>query len=149
MTPTRPINIKRIKINLLPAVNLLVIPNDSPTVPNADVTSNNISSSVNGSSNTMINIEVNTKINAINVTVTAFIKSESYISRLNNLMLFPPLAYVIINTTTNAKVVVRIPPPALLGEAPINIKKDINNWFPLVKSPTSNVESPPLLVVTD
>jgi len=48
-----------------------------------------------------------------------------------------------------ASVVVRIPPPTELGEAPINISKLITINVGEVNSLTSMVAKPPLLVVAD
>src|SRR5699024_11104159 len=148
-TPTLPINIKTIKTILLNRPSSSVIPSDKPTVPKADVTSKRICIMENDSVAAIINTE--TKINAItiNVTVTAFNKSSGYTSRLNRRMLSPPRAYVMIKMTTSANVVVRMPPPALLGDAPMNIRNDMNRWFASLKILTSIVDRPPLLVVTD
>src|SRR5699024_5151531 len=126
ITPTRPINIRIINITLLGTDNSLVIPSERPTVPNAEVTSNNISVKLNPSNIETTITDKNIKKNAINVTVTALIKSSLCISRLKILILFLPRAKVIKNINTIAKVVVLILPPALLGDAPINIKPDIN-----------------------
>src|SRR5699024_1753002 len=149
MIPTLPINIKIIKIHLLTVDNSSVIPKDSPTVPNADVTSKNNDNTETSSISDKIIKLTNTIIIATIITVTAFCKSSSYTSRLNNFKFLPPRIKVIKNMTTSANVVVRIPPPALLGEAPINIKNDINKWFVSDNIDTSIVESPELLVVTD
>src|SRR5690625_2500935 len=126
-TPILPININIIKINLLKTEISLVIPKDNPTVPNADVLSNKISVIEKGSIIDIIRRLIKTNAIAIIITVTALSKSSSYISLLKTLIFFPPRAYVIIKMITRANVVVRVPPPALLGEAPININNDKNS----------------------
>src|SRR5699024_12855935 len=101
-------NINNMRIVLLIDDKSLVIPRLSPTIPNADVTSNNNCIMEKGTSIDNVNSEKNTMMIANNVTVTAFVKSSSYISLLKSRILSPSLAYVIINIMTNAQVVVRI-----------------------------------------
>src|SRR5690606_35683978 len=59
-----------------------------------------------------------------------------------------PLAIAKMFNVANAKVLVFIPPPVDAGEAPIHIKKIINNKVGTVNSVKSNVLKPAVLGVT-
>lgn len=72
--PTRPINIVIIMINSLNGLISGVIPVDNPTVPKADTTSK--SSCINVYSGSKIhsrNVEKNTRPDAKNVSINAFV----------------------------------------------------------------------------
>src|SRR5699024_2022436 len=102
-------------------------PSERPTVPNAEVTSNNISVKLNPSNIETTITDTNIKKNAINVTDTALIKSSLCISRLNILILFPLREKVIKNINRIANVIILITPTSLLSDATINNKPEINN----------------------
>src|SRR5690606_7918368 len=80
------------------------------------------------------------------VTTTDFLISSSWISRLKTRTSFFPLANENSNNKRIANVVVLIPPPTELGDAPINIKKHRTNKVESLKELISIVAKPPFLV---
>ena len=100
-----------------------VIPMDKPVVPNAELTSNMISIIEKFSVAFNITTAVKQSSMAKKLTTTDFRISSSCSSRPNTLIALCPFAKLMISNMTTAKVVVLIPPPTELGEAPINIKK--------------------------
>ena len=126
-----------------------VIPIDNPVVPNAEHTSNKIETNGKGSVIDKMTTEVKHIKKAIIVTTTDLLRSASCSSRLNILIDLCPLAKWKRNNKFKANVVVRIPPPTELGEAPINIKAHKIKMVVSVNKLTSIVANPPLLVAVD
>src|SRR5690606_30228983 len=77
------------------------------------------------------------------ITANELKTSINSISRLNIWMVFFPLAKLIRNKNAMAKVVVRIPPPAELGEAPMNISALIKTFVASLNWVMSTVTIPP------
>ena len=63
--------------------------------------------------------------------------------------MFRPRAKEKIANRITASVVVRIPPPTLEGLAPINIKKESNNWLGTPNFVISMVVNPVLRALTE
>src|SRR5690606_39577170 len=122
---------------------------DMPHVPKAEQTSNMIAIRETSSVKDKRMTEVTTSSTAKPVTTKDFNKSSSWISRLKTLMIRFPLANWKKNKIFRAKVVVRIPPPTELGEAPINIKIAKSNKVAVDNSCKSSVTSLALRVDTD
>src|SRR5699024_12379626 len=99
--PILPINIKIIRITLLTIVNSLVIPSLKPTVPNADVTSKNISVMVQGSIIIIIKLDMKTNPMATKITAAAVSNSSAYSSHLQMRMFHLHLAYVTVKDITS------------------------------------------------
>jgi len=134
--PTLPINIIGIRISLPKVFRWLVIPVDSPTVPNAETISKRDSKKLSlfklfvwgirnrRSDNTIRKKEITTTINALlgisGGRVRCIICTRSL-----------PLILFQIRKKKTAKVVVFTPPPQEPGDAPINIKIINRNklWF--------------------
>lgn len=147
--PIRPMNIRRM-MTLLPIVlKSGVMPIDKPVVPKAEHTSNSSSSKECFSVTVKMSVETKTRITAISVTINDFIKSAWCSSLLKTFTDLFPLAKWNRANRFKAKVVVRMPPPTELGEAPINISIHINKMVVCVNWLISIVASPPLLVVVD
>src|SRR5699024_12816508 len=102
--------------------NSLVIPSERLTVPNAEVTSNNISVKLNPSNIETTITDTNIKKNAINVTVTDLIKSSLCISRLKILIFFSTRATFIKNYNNIDTFDVIIHSPHYLRESIIKYK---------------------------
>src|SRR5690606_16966028 len=147
--PILPMNINKI-ISIFPKLlSSGVIPIDNPQVPKAEATSKKISINENFSVTDNKKIEIKQVKKANSVTISDFLISSSCISRLNTLIDLFPLAKWKRYKILIANVVVRIPPPTELGDAPINIIAPKNNKVGSEKSFTSIVAKPALLVVTD
>ena len=147
--PIRPINIRNI-ITIFPRfVKSGVIPIDKPTVPKAE----NVSKAIVKKSafSKMLNksIPVNTIVNDKTMTDSA-LRAMSRLTFLLNKVRFSRLRISVTTIkTTNAKVVVLIPPAVPPGEPPINIKAIIINCVAGYNTAMFNVEKPAVRNVTD
>ncbi len=114
-------------ITAFPAVEKLpVTPVERPVVPKAEQTSKRISVVEKSSMADSVITADTTSITAIKNTVSAFMISSWKSSRRNTLTAVLPCKIETMLSTSTAKVVVRMPPPQLLGEAPINISRQKN-----------------------
>src|SRR5699024_4709692 len=149
--PMRPMNMNIMMMILLGALRSSVIPVDRPHVPNALVTSNMMSiRSKRLSSSTVIDtMPENTSTTASIMTANARCRSSRAISRLKMFTRSRPRLNAMRNSMTSASVVVRMPPPAELGLAPMNMSPLMTTCVPSANSAGSTVVSPPLLVVED
>ena len=155
--PARPINMMNVIISLPSVDNFGVTPVDKPTVPKADITSKvnskklPLTSVCECSPNSVIESNITpirTTINEVKVTADALDTTSEDTKRLNSSNLSLPR-----NAAQNApnwieKLVVFIPPPQEVGEAPMNIKMNTNMSVALVKRPVSSVLKPAVLGVT-
>lgn len=120
--PILPVNIVKIITNFPNVDRSVVIPVDSPTVPNAETTSNKIETKPNFSVIESKNVEI--KIRKIDVVKTRkdfFIEMVStHLPKIVTSSL--PFIQLLILSKIMVKVVVFMPPPVPPGDAPTNIK---------------------------
>ena len=121
-----------------------------PTVPNADTTSKSIL--IKGILELiMVSINVTIPINAIEMRIVTK-DNCMYLSDISllNIELFFSLRIVLkIAIVAITKVVTYIPPAALNGAPPINMRAISNKAVGVLMFPTSIVLNPAVLVVTD
>jgi hypothetical protein len=124
--PIRPIYIDSIIILLPAKLNDEVMPTDKPTVPKAEISSNNkLRKFLSGSVIASINVEINmSEIENIAIEKALLIVSFE-IECLTISTFFRPLIVLIAERRITEKVVVLIPPPVDPGDAPINIRNII------------------------
>lgn len=130
--PTLPESIIKIIINLLIAErsklklhdDFIFEPNDNPTVPNAEKTSNNNLKGSGWSMSIMMKKEVKIKKMEEKINKNARNACSTGILFFIKVIPFPylPKSSSFTQTRIKAKLVVLMPPPVPPGEAPINIK---------------------------
>lgn len=130
-------------------LNSGVIPKDSPVVPNADATSKIIAITGNGSKTVNNIIDEQQMIVATKMTTKDFIISSGSTSLRKIFTDCFPRENERMANITIANVVVRTPPPTLLGEAPINMSTVSTSCVATENWATSIVAKPPFRVVTD
>ena len=126
--PTLPVNIVKIIINLPVVEREGVMPRVSPTVPNADIDSNNIGMNSKGSVIQSKVVVTTTVPKDSNIITKARFKKSSGRVFLKTFISSCPFKTLLINKKAVAKVVVLIPPPVDPGDAPINISEMSKNW---------------------
>ena len=143
-------NIRTMIVNFPKEDKSSVIPRDIPQVPNALVISKMISIA-EASGSVMNRIIVETMTMNIARIITAYERNTSinWISLLNICIVFLPRAKLMRKRIAIARVVVRMPPPAELGEAPINMRTLMNTFVASSNWVISNVTSPPDLEDTE
>ena len=140
--PTLPANMVKIKISLLATDKSGVMPVESPTVPNADTSSNNSWIKLySGSKMHRRNVPIQTSSMERSDIMKALETASPAMLRRN-----APICFLVNKHLTSCirtkKVLVLMPPPVDPGEAPINIRIiNINNPA-LVNSPMGYVEKP-------
>lgn len=149
LIPILPINIVSINIILLPVVKEEVIPVESPTVPKADIDSNNASTKLHFSNISTPVVEKITITMAVRVIVNALWTRLSDSLLLNIVTWLLPLSVLIPPAVTAAKVVVFMPPAVLPGEAPINMRRVKKNKVAGLRLLIFMVLKPAVLGVTD
>ena len=122
----------------------------NPTVPKAEITSNNtVVYGVCGLSILTIRETLKTNIVAQSVIVTAIFKVLFEIDRLNMEGCVSFFSVLVMNNRVKTKLVTLIPPAALIGAPPININSIIIIEVGAVICPMSTVLNPAVRVVTD
>ena len=146
---TRPINIVKIKINLLAKLRSAVIPLLSPTVLYADTHSKEMFNKfLSGSNNEILRIDIEITNTERTIIAKALLTVVEDISRLYTSSRDFPLAILKILSNAIAKELVLIPPPVELGEAPTHIRKITINRVGMLNAAVSTVLKPAVLVVT-
>jgi len=147
--PRRPKNI-RIVITIFPERDKKgVIPRESPTVPNAETASKEISIRECTSEKLSMIIQPITKtMEKRKITIDRF-STVNGIFFLNNSTRFLPLMTDQTPATRIPAVVVFIPPPVEPGDAPINIRIMKKRAVGMEIAAVSKVLNPAVLVVTD
>ena len=148
--PIRPMYMVSMIIDLPARLNEEVMPVDKPTVPNADISSNNkLRKLLSGSVIERINVEI--KISEIenNAIEYALLIVSLEMVCFTISTFFRPLIVLIAERRITEKVVVFIPPPVEPGEAPTNIRNIIRMSTGWPKCVKSTVLKPAVRHVTD
>jgi len=139
-------NISMIMIDFPNTDKLGVIPVERPTVPKADTTSNIIAIKSKSSVTDNNIVEKIIKNNAIQVIVIAFITILLDIRFLYNVISSCPFMVEKTTAKRTPNVVVFIPPPVELGDAPMAINIIVRNRVVVLKWDILRVLNPAVLV---
>ena len=146
--PSLPINMIRMITSLLPSHRSGVIPVESPTVPNAETTSNRTCIKLYcGSMTQSRKLPTHTTDIDKSVMMEALATVPLEIALRNAPTCFL-LNMALASWIRTKNVVVLIPPPVDPGDAPINISTQSTNSPALVKLPMGYVENPAVLADT-
>ena len=146
--PTRPQNIKNIKITCDVIFSVGVTPAVRPTVLIAEKVSIKESASVMGSIAQIINAPLNAKERLTRVISNALFKNSFLILFLKAVMLFLPRTEEKMKAKNTKKEVVLIPPAVEPELPPMNIKITVKSFDDSVREAISTVLNPAVLGVT-
>jgi hypothetical protein len=147
---TLPINIVKIRINLLSLLKSEVIPLLRPTVLYAEIHSKEIFNNPRFESNKEIRkIEIKITIKERTIIAKALFTVVPEISLLNTSRRDFPLAILKMLRIAIAKVLVLMPPPVEPGDAPIHMSKITINVVGMFNDDVSTVLKPAVLEVTE
>lgn len=136
-------------MNLVSADKSGVMPVDKPVVVSALSTSKEIALRLRGSMNETTNVEVKKTANKEKKITNDFSTVLDGMDFLNRVASSLPVQIAKSLANITAKVLVRMPPPTLPEEPPMNISRASKRNVVLLNVPISTVVKPPFLAVAD